>query len=438
MWIYKPQPHSQPHPILWLNLSHWSNSPTRFQYPLTPDYYWHYSPLRKPYLSDAGGEVVCVNQFPQFATYEYMNYQPFYQQSEESFDNVRYAQRYWGENSHSTNPVSPKYGNGNYPTFPNFYNDQTGYTAHPEMPIWNQVSLDMADLARRVYSTNGIRLLIVLDIQGSILMRLSRQDITVKYWKDEMQKHNFVYNRDMQYIWLRPHFREFFKLLTRRHATAFWCSCTDKNVSPTIKHVSKMVDLPGAPSFESRMEFIWGRSHTDKDPRPGRQSYQRIKNPNEIWRKLRYSEYSTKNTLMVEDTASTTNSAKDSTIVIPYYNCMKRIQSFQSVDDTLMWLILYIEYLVMMAEKKTDPIDITAIRSGSLDFTTFCQYGQAAAEPLVSKTDANNAKSTARALLETYAPKDYKLDEKDFLKRLNKTGGALSNYDGSILMEFQR
>lgn len=434
MWTYSPQNRSARPLVLWLNPFHWSNSPNRITYPVSPAFYWHYSPLRDSAFPHSNPNIVHANVSTHVGMDKHpakVNFQHSDQKEKESDANFQIALRSWRENYHPTNSEAPKCNNSHI--------RKKTVVVYPELPIRNHVRLDMAELAGRVHSTTGLRLLIVLDIQGSILLRLSRGEIGIKYWQEEMRKNNFGFDRDMQYIWLRPHFREFFRLLTRRHATALWCSCVDKNVVPVIRHISRIVQLPGTPSLVDRMEFMWGRSKTDKDSRYARQNHQRIKDLDCIWEKYQDDyEYTKRNTLLIDDTSAKFDHRNDSVVIIPYYNCMKRFHPSQPVDDTLMWLILYIEYLTMVAESKTDPIDISAVTSESLDFEIFCTYGKLAADPLLSQSQVMSARSTARALIEAYAPEEYIVDEKKYLKRLRKNESVMVNEDGSIMIEYER
>lgn len=214
-------------------------------------------------------------------------------------------------------------------------------------------------------------LLLILDLHGVLVQRVQisdRQELAEsrqcrKAWR-KLNKHE---------IWQRPHLRTFLAIATARHTVAIWSAALKRNINPLIEALSS--DFAFSPSLCDRLDFITDRSICRPDLPNGR--FAVIKYLPDLWRlHPRHSDF---NTIIIDDTPSKIRDNALSAVVLPEYTPKNYGTGFNN-EETLLWLLLYLEYLTIGAGIEFPNVGpslggIAASRRFLCSFETFCSMG---------------------------------------------------------------
>lgn len=209
--------------------------------------------------------------------------------------------------------------------------------------------------------------LLLLDLHGVLLQRVQKGNrVDNRRARQHRPPWKFI---GKHYVWQRPYLRQFLDIVTTRYTVGLWSAAEERNVLPIISELSS--DLQLTPPLMQRLEYLCYRAHCRPDPQSGK--YAVVKYLPDIWN---FAPFSDENTLIVDDTLEKVRHYPMSAVVIPEYNPENFPRSFNH-DDTLLWLLLYIEYLSSSADSGNFPSrNIAQIRHSLLSFDTFCSIGR--------------------------------------------------------------
>lgn len=180
-----------------------------------------------------------------------------------------------------------------------------------------------------------------------------------------------------QAIWLRPYLHIFLSVLFERHTTAIWTSAEERNITPVLDAISREYGLQ--PGIHQTIRFAWHRNRCRPDRATGK--YASLKSLRDLWDDRYHGRHFTpSNTLLIDDSFTKVRLFPPSAIVVPAYSASEMGSAFEN-DDTLLWLILYIEYLADRVERFGNVFD--ARRDGA-NFEQFCILGRSQASTALS------------------------------------------------------
>lgn len=234
-------------------------------------------------------------------------------------------------------------------------------------------------------------LLLILDLHGVLVqrVRLSEKRIMTaskrqrKPWR-RIAKHD---------IWQRPNLHDFFSLASARHTLAIWSAAHSFSIIPLIEALSDDVGL-SHPPLKNRLFFVSDRSSCRPDPKSGR--FAVVKYLPDFWNQ--FEQFSDRNTLIVEDTLSKIRFNLLSAVVVPEYNVDNYRHTFND-DDTLLWLLLYVEYLIEASALESNGVGIAVCRPHLYSFEAFWSIGFREACQIASEDQRRNLKSLAYVFL---------------------------------------
>lgn len=223
-------------------------------------------------------------------------------------------------------------------------------------------------------------LLLILDLHGVLVQRVQSSNRAEMRESQNYRPHWRRVNNHL--VWKRPHLEKFLSIATARHTVAVWSAAERRNVMPVLKALSS--DCNMQPSFEDRLAFISDRSICRPDKRSG--PYNVIKYLPDVWGKLNFA-YSEFDTIIVDDSPTKVRHTNHSAVVLPEYTPRNYGAGFND-EDTLLWLLLYLEYLIIGAGLDTDSLvrpptfvqsqslkGIASCRESLYSFEAFCSIG---------------------------------------------------------------
>lgn len=228
-------------------------------------------------------------------------------------------------------------------------------------------------------------LLLLLDFNGVLVHRLNKNDRVENRlarqhrppWKSSKHHH----------LWKRPYLRQFLDIATTKYTVGIWSAAEERTVLPIISDLSR--DLQLTPPLMRRLSYLRFRSSCRPDPQSGK--YAVVKYLPDVWSSVPFSE---SNTLIIDDTFEKVRHYPSSAVVIPEYAASKFPESY-NFDDTLLWLLLYVEYLALTAESGAS--SIAQIRPFLMSFEAFCNLGRLRASNLVPFEQRHRTASLALA-----------------------------------------
>ncbi|KAI0557358.1 small phosphatase [Gracilaria domingensis] len=222
-------------------------------------------------------------------------------------------------------------------------------------------------IAGRLQSSNRSPLHIVLDVHGVLVHRAQASHSRSKAARDHRNPWRVFPKR--QAVWLRPYLRTFLLEIFRRHNVAIWSSAQEKNITPMLEAMS--TEFRMSPSLLHRLCFAWHRPQCRPDRQTGK--YASIKNLADLWEDREHgARFTPRNTILVDDSPTKTRLFPPSAINVREYSPESLGRHFNN-DDTLLWLILYLEYIADRVERIGNVVDA---RVGGLPFEEFCVLGR--------------------------------------------------------------
>lgn len=228
-------------------------------------------------------------------------------------------------------------------------------------------------------------LLVVLDLHGVLAERIPKREKSRLAAARSQRSH--WHSLKNYYVWLRPHVKLFVELASARHDVAVWSSALPHTIKDLLRKIS--IECRLEPPAAKRMQFIWDRSCCDKDEEKG--GYATLKRLDRLWRDAKLRErYTPENTLLLDDSESKLRQFTHSAILVPEYNVEKLKERYNS-DDTLLWLLLYIEYLLQeatLASSLGSSFNICSHRERCMTLQDFIISGELAARQEQGEGDA--------------------------------------------------
>lgn len=205
-------------------------------------------------------------------------------------------------------------------------------------------------------------LLLILDLHGVLIQRIGKKH-------PEMGR--LTHNRRPPYmrhnhhdIWLRPYLRKFLTIASARHNIAIWSAAQLQTINPLMQEMSDLTQLE--PPFRQRCAYIFDRRRCrpDTDRRNG--CYSVVKYLPDVWSTPPFQygvpspsssqpsiakhirpaiQFNERNTIIIDDTFAKVRYHPDSALVLPEYNVYNYNFTYDN-DDTLLWILLYLEYLI--------------------------------------------------------------------------------------------
>lgn len=215
-------------------------------------------------------------------------------------------------------------------------------------------------------TVGGKQLLFILDLNGTVLARLTRRGEQAA-----MQQHPQFRPPDCSvrgsHVYLRPHLRPFLQALLRLGTVAVWTSALPKNAFPMVLHCfGGLLDLQGLASNGNgasagsdlspylqrhadvaalvgsgphRLHFLW----TQEQCRVGRPSVggkpEFVKDLDRVWQA--FPDYGRRNTIMIDDSEEKLLHHRSNLLRIPEYNVLNPTVDFTR-DDALLRLRDYL------------------------------------------------------------------------------------------------
>lgn len=240
--------------------------------------------------------------------------------------------------------------------------------------------------------------LVILDVHGVLVEKTATKDKDRKRAALTRRRHWRTFKNNAT-VWLRPNLSLFFDTLYARHDVAIWSSAIERNIVPLLNAID--AEYAMKPSLMDRLTFLWDRERCREDFQSGK--YSTVKRVDDVWMNKVFQErYSAENTLLLDDSPLKVRHFPDSSIIVPEYTALSLGEQYNN-DDTLLWLLLYIEYLVAEASKSvaSTQLDISAIRQHCLSFKAFMLAGKLEAKQIAGEQDLCNLdKSLALVFLQ--------------------------------------
>lgn len=257
-------------------------------------------------------------------------------------------------------------------------------------PRFPPYPVDFSFLGARLHPRNPqpSPLVLVLDLHGVLVQRLRNRD------KEEVAlsiAHRPPWRRfKKQIVWLRPHLRFFLNVATARHRVAVWSAAKRQNIEPLLDALS--LDLGLRQPLSESLATLQDRSICRPDRASG--LYEVVKYLPDFIERFPWSSAHIGNTVMVDDTVSKVRFNLPSAIVLPEYKASV-MGDFYNDDDTLLWLLLYLEYLIVMSGLEADGPGVPAVRDSLMPFQDFCQHGFAVASQHATDSEKSQLASPA-------------------------------------------
>ncbi|OAJ41702.1 hypothetical protein, variant [Batrachochytrium dendrobatidis JEL423] len=195
------------------------------------------------------------------------------------------------------------------------------------------------------------KLLIVFDLNGTLLERLSSKEV-----KDIRSKCSFLpessnYKYRSKWCFLRPHLNELIRFVVQQpHITiGVWTSAEAPNAQ-------RLTELTFGPAFK-HVSFVMDRSYCDHAP-TGVKSHNLLKDVSKIWSDETLNPngvWSNKNTILIDDSPRKFRHSKLNAIGIPTFTFVSRSQLLVDPNNDNS-LILLVEWLRKIPYRNCDNI----------------------------------------------------------------------------------
>lgn len=228
-------------------------------------------------------------------------------------------------------------------------------------------------------------LLVILDLHGVLVQRVRSDDKGTLAASRQQRPHWGKISK--HFVWNRPYLREFFTLASARYNIAIWSAAKEQNVMPILEAISTNIDLH--PPLTNQFKFIAHREDCRPDPESGK--FAVVKLLPDFWRQSKHTQ---RDTVIVDDTISKVRFDSWSAVIVPEYNVENYYQTFNT-DDTLLWLLLYLEYLVEASGLDSNGPGIALTRPNLHTFETFWNTGFQEAYYSATEYQRENLKSLA-------------------------------------------
>ncbi|CAN8073167.1 unnamed protein product [Agarophyton chilense] len=222
-------------------------------------------------------------------------------------------------------------------------------------------------LASRLRSPSRSPLHVVLDVHGVLVERVQTRSPRARAARQNRGPWRTFSNRYA--VWLRPHLNLFLSEMFRRHTVAIWSSAEQRNIEPLLEAISAEYRM--SPTLTQQLQFVWHRSRCRPDKQTGK--YASIKSLHDLWVDREHGDrFTRRNTLLVDDSPKKTRLFPHSAINVREYNA-EGMGNHYNHDDSLLWLLLYLEYIAERVERIGSVLDASA---GSVPFEEFCRMGR--------------------------------------------------------------
>lgn len=239
-------------------------------------------------------------------------------------------------------------------------------------------------------------LLLVLDLHGLLVERIANQEWSKR--REAQTLCNYAFTQKNHFVWTRPHVETFLEFAYCRHDIAVWSSAQPHTITGLLNGLSDHFEM--RPSLRSRLQFVWDRSKCRLDPDSG--PYATLKHMHDFWDFPGFDDrYSSKNTLLLDDSETKLRHCPLSGLLVPEYKAGILGERY-SRDDTLLWVLLYVEYLLTEANlvsPEPGTMDIASIREQCISLEDFILAGELEARKSTSKKESNENQSLAWAFV---------------------------------------
>lgn len=284
--------------------------------------------------------------------------------------------------------------------------------------------INLQTLSNRLHSSARSPLVIVLDIHGVLVDRVPRK---AKQRLKTTRQISPSYQSSRNYVtFLRPHLRLFLSTLFSRHSVGLWSSAQQFSIQSLISSFHRDI----YPNIISSLEFIWDRSRCRPDTGTG--PYATVKYLPDLWMNTNTQK---NNSLLLDDSASKFRHYPTSGIVVPEYN-IELLQDDYRNDDTLLWLLLYIEHLLDIAERNalTNPekFCIAQARATGMSFSDFIREGKRQARQQLPNAAQTNLAAVFFPSISPLSPEPIQTVTQ---APIQETGGPLQTNPGKELAQ---
>lgn len=228
-------------------------------------------------------------------------------------------------------------------------------------------------------------MLIILDLHGVLVNRVSRAKQKNLFRQTKQYRSPWRMQKG-QGIWLRPFLQKFLEVAMARHEVAVWSSAQTTTVDELLRQVSAEYGI--SPSLRDNLSFVWSRDQCRLDHERG--GHATVKYIGDLWSCNRFrGKYNSSNTLLLDDSPSKFRHFPLSGIAVPPY-CAEQLSDRFNEDDTLLWLLLYIEYILENSAcdlRAGHNIEIASNRFRCIDFEDFVTEGRRQAYEMSTRTE---------------------------------------------------
>lgn len=235
-------------------------------------------------------------------------------------------------------------------------------------------------------------LLVILDMHGVMVERVSRRD-RAQYSRTKQRRNPWITFKHHG-VWLRPHLQTFLHIALTRHEIGLWSSAQRNTIEQFLHHLSADDDMH-LPLIE-RLSFVWDRDRCRLDSQTGR--YSTVKYLKDLWDCEAFGgKYTSANTLLLDDSQTKFRHFPSSGMLVPEYR-EDKLRDQYNTDDTLLWLLIYIEYVFQVSNKSLEAgeiFDISACRPECINFLDFMREGKEQAYKILTGKENISFKSLA-------------------------------------------
>lgn len=238
--------------------------------------------------------------------------------------------------------------------------------------------------------------LVILDIHGVLIERIAaREKYRLRHAMDRRRHWRRLRGHN---IWMRPYLETFLSTLSARHDVAVWSSAQPRTIDEFLTSISAEFRI--TPPYQDTLSFIWDRTKCRQDVKNGK--YATMKYLQDLWQDTQLgSKYSSRNTLLLDDSPTKNRFFPNSGITVPEYRA-DLLKERYNKDDTLLWLLLYIEYLISVSRAVSGGeglLDLSQTRCQCLALQDFIYEGELTARRLANSKQRKGLKSLALVFL---------------------------------------
>lgn len=240
-------------------------------------------------------------------------------------------------------------------------------------------------------------LLVILDMHGVMVERVSRKD-RAQYSRTKQRRNPW---RTFKHygVWLRPYLPTFLYIASTRHEIGLWSSAQRKTVEQFLHHLS--ADYHMYPPITESLSFVWSRDRCRQDSQTG--PFSTVKFLKDLWDCDTFEgKYTSSNTLLLDDSQAKFRHFPSSGMLVPEY-CEDKLRDQYNTDDTLLWILIYIEYVLQVSNASLEAgeiFEISACRSECINFLDFVREGKEQAYSITTGNEGGRIRSLAFVFLE--------------------------------------